>query len=274
MMAKGAEFTARYRAKHGRDPQLFAAYAYDATTVLADALMRAGSTSSHALLHAVARTNHRGVTGVIAFASAGNIEAGAVAVYSVRQGRWQVAHVGTASASLFDSSNKVTTAQPALPPSALHTTPQAGTTTFQIFSDSASGALHYLAPNTIVRRGNEVSVVTLTDTESSVVQGKSVRSTLRVDMVDCATRELRHANQSFWSDKNASGILQERVDVQSVAQLIPARSVADTLHTILCHPSIEVESFLMKDAQWALDRKPFPIVPVVSVVLDGKLFLH
>ncbi len=59
-------FVETYRAKHGADPDGMAALGYDAMRILADAIVRAGTTEAAALRDAIAATREfAGVTGVI-----------------------------------------------------------------------------------------------------------------------------------------------------------------------------------------------------------------
>lgn len=85
-----AEFEKKFKAKFNADVQVYAPYAYDAVRVLADSMKRAGSTDPKKYLSEVGKTNYSGVTGKIAFDNKGDIKNGAVTVYQVKNGKWEV----------------------------------------------------------------------------------------------------------------------------------------------------------------------------------------
>ena len=74
---------------------------YDAVRVLVEAMKRAGSTDPKTYLAEVGKTNYTGVTGPIAFDDKGDIKDGAVTVYQVKGGKWEVVSTvgGPASAA-------------------------------------------------------------------------------------------------------------------------------------------------------------------------------
>jgi branched-chain amino acid transport system substrate-binding protein len=83
------EFVKAFRAKFGRDPNSFAALAYDATMVIAQAIERAGPdrSSIRESLASIRENNaYRGVTGQIAFQPSGDVVAKAMAMTRVRGG--------------------------------------------------------------------------------------------------------------------------------------------------------------------------------------------
>lgn len=85
-----AAFNERFKAKFNTEVQIYAPYEYDAVKVLVDSMKRAGSTDPKAYLPEVAKTQMTGVTGPIAFDDKGDIKDGAVTVYQVKGGKWEV----------------------------------------------------------------------------------------------------------------------------------------------------------------------------------------
>lgn len=88
-MPGGAEFRANFEAKYGAI-QVYAPYAYDAVYVLVAAMIRANSADSAKILAELPKTDHNGVTGPIRFDDKGDTLGGAVTLYQVRGGTWQV----------------------------------------------------------------------------------------------------------------------------------------------------------------------------------------
>lgn len=88
-MPKGADFKQRFEAKYGKI-QLYAPYCYDAMMVLAEAMQRANSTESAKYLPEMVKTNYSGVTSNIKFDDKGDLQGGAITVYRVVKGEWQV----------------------------------------------------------------------------------------------------------------------------------------------------------------------------------------
>jgi len=85
-----AAFNDRFKSKFNTDVQIYAPYEYDAVKVLVDAMKRAGSTDPKVYLPEVGKTQMTGVTGAIAFDEKGDIKNGAVTVYQVKGGKWEV----------------------------------------------------------------------------------------------------------------------------------------------------------------------------------------
>ena len=85
-----AAFNDRFKAKFNTEVQIYAPYEYDAVKVLVDSMKRAGSTDPKAYLPEVGKTQMTGVTGNIAFDEKGDIKDGAVTVYQVKGGKWEV----------------------------------------------------------------------------------------------------------------------------------------------------------------------------------------
>ena len=85
-----AAFNDKFKAKYNTEVQIYAPYEYDAVRVLVEAMKRAGSTDPKTYLAEVGKTNYTGVTGPIAFDEKGDIKDGAVTVYQVKGGKWEV----------------------------------------------------------------------------------------------------------------------------------------------------------------------------------------
>ena len=85
---KGMEdFKARFKKRFGYEVQIYAPYVYDAVNVMADAMVRAGSTNPSKYLSELAKTNgYKGVTGTIAFDEKGDIKNGALTMYTYKGG--------------------------------------------------------------------------------------------------------------------------------------------------------------------------------------------
>ena len=88
-MPGGPDFKTRFEAKYG-PIQVYAPYAYDAVMVLVEAMRRADSFDPAKVLAELPRTDHKGVTGQIRFDAKGDIRGGAVTLYQVKNGAWQV----------------------------------------------------------------------------------------------------------------------------------------------------------------------------------------
>ncbi|WP_293762550.1 branched-chain amino acid ABC transporter substrate-binding protein [uncultured Aquitalea sp.] len=94
-------FNDKFKAKFNTEVQIYAPYEYDAVRVLVDAMKRAKSTDPKVYLPEVGKTDYTGVTGKIAFDDKGDIKNGAVTVYQVKGGKWEVVSTvgGPAAAS-------------------------------------------------------------------------------------------------------------------------------------------------------------------------------
>ena len=81
-----AEFSARYRKRFGNVPEIYyAPFAYDATMVLADAMVRADSSEPGAVRRMLAQTRgFRGITGVITFDERGDLREPSVSIFTYR----------------------------------------------------------------------------------------------------------------------------------------------------------------------------------------------
>jgi branched-chain amino acid transport system substrate-binding protein len=79
------DFKARFKQKFGVDVQIYAPYVYDATNVMADAMVKAGSADPAKYLPVLAKTSgFPGVTGVISFDEKGDIKNGALTLYTYK----------------------------------------------------------------------------------------------------------------------------------------------------------------------------------------------
>jgi branched-chain amino acid transport system substrate-binding protein len=84
---KGLEdFKAAYKKRFGIDVVYNAAYAYDATMTVADAMQKAKSADPKKYLPVLAKISHPGVTGMIAFDSKGDIKDGSLTLYTYKNG--------------------------------------------------------------------------------------------------------------------------------------------------------------------------------------------
>lgn len=81
------DFRAAYKKKFGIDVVYNAAYAYDATMTVADAMAKAGSADPRKYLPELAKISHKGVTGVIAFDAKGDVKDGSLTLYTYKGGQ-------------------------------------------------------------------------------------------------------------------------------------------------------------------------------------------
>jgi branched-chain amino acid transport system substrate-binding protein len=85
---KGLEdFNAKYKKRFNADVQVYAPYVYDAVMVMADAMVRAGSSDPAKYITALGTTKHKGVTGDIAFDAKGDVKNGALTLYTYKAGK-------------------------------------------------------------------------------------------------------------------------------------------------------------------------------------------
>jgi branched-chain amino acid transport system substrate-binding protein len=85
-----ADFNKKFQDKFHTEIQIYAPYEYDAVMVLVDAMKKANSTDPKAYLPEMAKTDYTGVTGKIQFDDKGDVKNGAVTVYQVKNGKWDV----------------------------------------------------------------------------------------------------------------------------------------------------------------------------------------
>jgi len=89
-MPSGRDFASRYEAQFKQPIQLYAPYCYDAVNVMIAAMQQADSAEPAKYLPLLGKVVHEGVTAKIAFDEKGDLQGGAVTMYQVRQGKWQV----------------------------------------------------------------------------------------------------------------------------------------------------------------------------------------
>jgi branched-chain amino acid transport system substrate-binding protein len=89
------KFKADYKKRFNADVQIYAPYVYDATMVLAEAMVKVGSSDPAKYLPALAKTSgYKGVTGVISFDDKGDIKNGSLTLFTFKAGtRDQIAVV-------------------------------------------------------------------------------------------------------------------------------------------------------------------------------------
>ena len=81
------DFRARFKQKTGVDVQLYAPYVYDAVMVMAAAMQKANSVEPAKYLPELKKINYKGVTGQIAFDTSGDINNGALTLYTFKGGK-------------------------------------------------------------------------------------------------------------------------------------------------------------------------------------------
>ncbi len=88
-MPGGPEFRKKFEAKYGVI-QVYAPYAYDAVYALVHAMKRADSAEPAKVLAELPKTDFQGVSGPVKFDAKGDTTGGAVTLYEVKGGTWQV----------------------------------------------------------------------------------------------------------------------------------------------------------------------------------------
>jgi branched-chain amino acid transport system substrate-binding protein len=86
-MPGGMAWRARYDAKYPKEYQVYAPYVYDATMVMVDAMVKAGSAEPEAYLPFLVKTNYQGVTAKIAFEPNGDLKNPAITLYKYVGGK-------------------------------------------------------------------------------------------------------------------------------------------------------------------------------------------
>ncbi len=89
IMPGGKEFREKFTAKYGAI-QNYAPYAYDAARAMVEAMKLADSVDPKQYLAQLPRVQFTGVTGQIGFDEKGDIRGGAITLYRVRNGKWEV----------------------------------------------------------------------------------------------------------------------------------------------------------------------------------------
>ncbi len=89
------KFRADFKKKFGADVQIYAPYVYDATMVMVDAMVKAGSPEPAKYLPVLAKTSgYKGVTGTISFDEKGDVKNGALTLFTYKgEKREQIAVV-------------------------------------------------------------------------------------------------------------------------------------------------------------------------------------
>ncbi|KQQ87896.1 branched-chain amino acid ABC transporter substrate-binding protein [Massilia sp. Leaf139] len=82
-----SDFRARFKQKTGLEVQLYAPYVYDAVMVMAAAMQKANSVEPAKYLPELKKINYKGVTGQIAFDTSGDINNGALTLYTFKGGK-------------------------------------------------------------------------------------------------------------------------------------------------------------------------------------------
>lgn len=88
-LARGAEFTDKYKKRFNADVQVYSPYSYDAVYVLGEAIKRAGKVDRAAVAAAVPATSYNGVTGTVAFDDKGDVKGGAISMFKVVNGKME-----------------------------------------------------------------------------------------------------------------------------------------------------------------------------------------
>lgn len=86
-MPGGTAWKQRYDQRFAGQYQVFSPYAYDATMVVAEAMLRADSIQPGTYIPHLRQTHHRGVTATISFTPQGELENPAVTLYHYEQGQ-------------------------------------------------------------------------------------------------------------------------------------------------------------------------------------------
>lgn len=88
-MPGGKEFRKKFTDRFGTI-QTYAPYAYDAVNVMVEAMKKADSAEPARYLGELPRVQRAGVTGNISFDEKGDIRGGAITLYQVKGGKWEV----------------------------------------------------------------------------------------------------------------------------------------------------------------------------------------
>ncbi len=91
-MPQGPAFYDKFKAKFGADVQVYAPFVYDATNALVAAVVKVGPDTAK-IIDAIKATSMDGVTGKIAFDDKGDIKDGAVTVFQVKGGKWDMVQI-------------------------------------------------------------------------------------------------------------------------------------------------------------------------------------
>ena len=83
------KFKADFKKKFGAEVQIYSPYTYDATKVMVEAMVKAGSADPAKYLPVLAKISMPGVTGTVAFDDKGDIRNGALTLYTFKGGQRQ-----------------------------------------------------------------------------------------------------------------------------------------------------------------------------------------
>jgi branched-chain amino acid transport system substrate-binding protein len=86
-MPGGKAWKDRYDKKYPNQFQVYSPYTYDATMLLADAMVRAKSTDPKAYIPELKKANYKGVTSTIAFEPNGELKNAATTLYQYKEGK-------------------------------------------------------------------------------------------------------------------------------------------------------------------------------------------
>ncbi|MBT9497625.1 MAG: branched-chain amino acid ABC transporter substrate-binding protein [Zoogloea sp.] len=91
-MPGGKNFNERFKKRFNADVQIYAPYAYDATSAIIEAMKAANSSDPAKYAASIAKVHFPGVIGTVAFDAKGDIKDGAVTVYQFKAGKWETAN--------------------------------------------------------------------------------------------------------------------------------------------------------------------------------------
>jgi branched-chain amino acid transport system substrate-binding protein len=80
------KFKAAYRKRFGIEIQIYSPYVYDSILTIAEAMVKAGSSAPAKYLPELAKIEHKGITGTIAFDKNGDIRDGTLTLYTYKAG--------------------------------------------------------------------------------------------------------------------------------------------------------------------------------------------
>jgi branched-chain amino acid transport system substrate-binding protein len=81
------KFKADFKKKFSVEVQIYSPYTYDATKVMAEAMVKAGSAEPAKYLPVLQKISYSGVTGTVAFDDKGDIKNGALTLYTFKRGQ-------------------------------------------------------------------------------------------------------------------------------------------------------------------------------------------
>ncbi|MGV7245185.1 branched-chain amino acid ABC transporter substrate-binding protein [uncultured Caballeronia sp.] len=85
--AAGRDFVKRYKDTYHTDTQVYAVSYYDGMMLLADAMVKAGTTTDKAkLIEQLSKTNYKGIAGTYSFDAKGDLKGAPTTVYAIKDG--------------------------------------------------------------------------------------------------------------------------------------------------------------------------------------------